>query len=254
MGFKSDKLTSGELWVDSLAYFNSNIRLAPPAYDSDLKLDIQGSQNHGTWNDQRIDAVSFSYSKISDNKGLILVQNASTGSFGIQIGEKFVGKFVNPGFSYFPSLWADSWGRFNNHLVVGDFDPSSDEYTGSIQHNSSSGYFEGYNGSEWRRMSGKRQYGILELQHDELGTPVTIDWDDERVRYLTISLDASIEFSNLEAGGEIKMWVSGDVSIDFPAYTDIMQGAYDGTRNNFIHLHCIDDTSGGEKVVILIYN
>lgn len=85
-------------------------------------------------------------------------------------------------------------------------------------------------------------------------TTVDIDWSDERVRDKTLSAGETWTFSNLKAGKTISVYVTGDYSITLPSLVTTINGTYDGTVNNLIVFHCIDDTSGAEKVVCQIFN
>lgn len=81
-----------------------------------------------------------------------------------------------------------------------------------------------------------------------------IDWSDLSVRTKTLSTDETWTFSNLWSGKTITVYISGDYKITFPSYVTTISGSYDGTTNNVIIFHCIDDTSGSEVVIGQIYN
>lgn len=80
-----------------------------------------------------------------------------------------------------------------------------------------------------------------------------IDWSDMRVRLKTLSANETWTFSNLQAGKTISVYISGDYAITLPGSVTTIDGTYDGTTNNIIIFHCIDDTSGSEVVVCQIY-
>jgi len=54
----------------------------------------------------------------------------------------------------------------------------------------------------------------------------------------------------LVKGKVVVLHITGDFSITFPAYWDIMKGSetYDGTITNTITVHCIESPSGSEEV------
>lgn len=81
-----------------------------------------------------------------------------------------------------------------------------------------------------------------------------IDWSDERVRSKTLTASETWTFSNLKAGKTQSLYITGDYAITLPDSVAIIDGTYDGTVNNLIIFHCIDDTSGAEKVVCQIFN
>lgn len=79
-----------------------------------------------------------------------------------------------------------------------------------------------------------------------------IDWSDLRVRDKTLTANETWTFSNLAENLTISVYVTGDYAISLPTYVNIRSGTYDGTVNNAFIFHCLNATSGSEKVICKI--
>ena len=95
----------------------------------------------------------------------------------------------------------------------------------------------------------------LDKLEDELKEVVTlsaseVDWMAAIEFAKTLIATTTITDANLVKGKVVVLHITGDFSITFPAYWDIMKGSetYDGTITNTITVHCIESASGSEEV------
>jgi hypothetical protein len=77
-----------------------------------------------------------------------------------------------------------------------------------------------------------------------------IDWDSGIEFTKTLAANTTFTDTDLVKGKVIVLHITGDYSITFPAYWDIMKGSetYDGTVANKIVCHCIESAGGSEEV------
>lgn len=83
-------------------------------------------------------------------------------------------------------------------------------------------------------------------------TTTNIDWVDLRVRDKTLTSNETWTFSNLVENMTISVRVTGDYAITLPSYVITISGTYDGTVDNLFVFHCINASSGSEKVICKI--
>ena len=95
----------------------------------------------------------------------------------------------------------------------------------------------------------------LDKLEDELKEVVTlsaseVDWMAAIEFAKTLVATTTLTDANLVKGKVVVLHITGDFSITFPAYWDIMKGSetYDGTITNTITVHCIESASGSEEV------
>jgi len=110
-----------------------------------------------------------------------------------------------------------------------------------------------WNGTQWF------VYEINYVDYDELSvglkaivalTAAEIDWNLGIEFTKTLTGTTTLTDANLVKGKVIVLYITGDYSITFPSYYDIMKGSetYDGTVQNTITVHCVESASGSEEV------
>lgn len=86
-------------------------------------------------------------------------------------------------------------------------------------------------------------------QHSEFKGDLTItsnaiDWATGFYKAITLTANTTYTFTNLEKGKTICLKMTGSFTPTFPASVTIVNGgAYDGTKQNYILLSCIDSTT-----------
>lgn len=85
-------------------------------------------------------------------------------------------------------------------------------------------------------------------------TGTELDWSDMTIRNKTLTADETWTFSNLMAGKAITVYMTGNYNFTLPTYCTKIAGIYDGSLNNLIIFHCINDASGSELVYYQIFN
>jgi hypothetical protein len=82
-----------------------------------------------------------------------------------------------------------------------------------------------------------------------------INWSLGGIFSKTISGNTTFTFSNLQVNKVISIILTGNFTVAWPSYMNadhLISGVYDGTKVNYIQVHCTNATSGSEKVWWLI--
>lgn len=75
-----------------------------------------------------------------------------------------------------------------------------------------------------------------------------IDWSLGGVYTKTLTGTTTFTFSNLQLNKVITLVVSGNYTLNLPAYCKKISGTYAGTTTNYIQFHCTNATGGSEEV------
>ncbi len=78
-----------------------------------------------------------------------------------------------------------------------------------------------------------------------------IDWDAGGIHTKTITGSTTFTFSHLRKNKVITILLTGNYTVTWPSYMDadhLISGEYDGTRMNYIQVHCTNDASSSEEV------
>lgn len=97
-------------------------------------------------------------------------------------------------------------------------------------------------------------YGKLapDLTSRNLVSAADIDWNAGGVFAKTVTGATTFTFSNLRLNKVITLVMTGDYAITLPGYCRKISGTYDGTRLNYLQLHCTSATVGSEEVWFVI--
>jgi hypothetical protein len=79
-----------------------------------------------------------------------------------------------------------------------------------------------------------------------------VDWSLGAVYTKTLTTDTTLTFSNYKLDKNIVLVISGNYTLSLPTTTILLGGIYYGSVLNYISLHCVDDTSSSEKVLVTI--
>jgi hypothetical protein len=110
-----------------------------------------------------------------------------------------------------------------------------------------------WNGTQWF------VYEINYVDYDELSVALKaivalagteIDWDLGIEFTKTLTGTTTLTDTHLVKGKVIVLHITGDYSITFPAYWDIMKSSeiFSGNISNTIIVHCVESESGSEEV------
>jgi len=79
-----------------------------------------------------------------------------------------------------------------------------------------------------------------------------VDWSLASIFSKTLTGNTTLTFSNYQLDKNIILIIDGDYSLALPNSVLIIGGTYDGTKTNYLSLHCTNSTSGNEEVWVTI--
>ena len=71
----------------------------------------------------------------------------------------------------------------------------------------------------------------------------TIDFSANSIYYITLAGNVVYSYSNLQTGKVLTLIVSGNYLLGFPAYCKRITGGYDGSKINYIQIHCTNSAT-----------
>ena len=83
-----------------------------------------------------------------------------------------------------------------------------------------------------------------EFKGDLTITANAIDWASGWYKVITLTTNTTYTFTNLEKGKTILLKITGSYTLTMPASVTVLNGGtYDGTKQNYILLTCIDSAT-----------
>ena len=75
-----------------------------------------------------------------------------------------------------------------------------------------------------------------------------VDWSAAAIFTKTISATTTFTFSNLQSNKVITLLLTGNFTVNLPAYCKRISGTYNGAMSNYIQFHCVNSGSDTEDV------
>ena len=85
-----------------------------------------------------------------------------------------------------------------------------------------------------------------DLVNSQVNSPIDIDWSASSIFTKILQENTILTFSNYQLNKTITLIIEGSFVLGFPTTVRKITGEYDGTKKNYITLHCIKATAPQE--------